>query len=117
MPRKSTSKEKVDAYIARLSPPHKRLVESLRKIVVRVSPKLEEKYKWRMPCYFRKGLVCYISAGKRHVTFGFYRGARLKDPKGLLEGIGKELRHVKIRRKRDISSKVVLRLGQEGLWH
>ena len=38
----------------------------------------------------------------RHVTFGFYRGARLKDPKGLLEGIGKELRHVKIRRKRDI---------------
>jgi len=27
------------------------------------------------------------------VTFRFYRGARLKDPKGLLEGIGKELRH------------------------
>ena len=82
MPRKSTSKEKVDAYIARLSPPHKQFMESLRKIVVKASPKLEEKYKWRMPCYFRKGLVCYISAGKRHVTFGFYRGARLKDPKG-----------------------------------
>lgn len=44
MPRKSTRKEKVDAYIARLSPLHKQFVESLRKIVVKASSKLEEKY-------------------------------------------------------------------------
>jgi hypothetical protein len=31
------------------------------------------------------------------VNLGFYHGASLKDPAGLLEGTGKKLRHVKLR--------------------
>jgi hypothetical protein len=40
---------------------------------------------------------CYIGAHKEHVNLGFYRGANLPDPDGLMEGTGKELRHVKVR--------------------
>lgn len=36
-------------------------------------------------------------AGKNHVTFGFTRGTSLDDPAGLLEGTGKNLRHVKVK--------------------
>ena len=40
---------------------------------------------------------CYIGAHKQHVNLGFYRGADLPEPEGLLEGTGKVLRHVKVR--------------------
>jgi hypothetical protein len=30
------------------------------------------------------------------VTFGFWRGAELDDPRGLFEGSGEQMRHVKL---------------------
>lgn len=39
----------------------------------------------------------YVDAFKDHVNVGFFRGAELPDPKGLLEGTGKSMRHVKLR--------------------
>ena len=39
----------------------------------------------------------YIGVQDSYVNLGFYHGASLPDPKGLLEGTGKNLRHVKIR--------------------
>ena len=39
----------------------------------------------------------YIGVQKSHVNLGFYHGASLNDPGGLLEGTGKKLRHVKVR--------------------
>lgn len=38
----------------------------------------------------------YIAVQRSHVNLGFYRGAALKDPDGLLEGAGKNLRHIKV---------------------
>ncbi len=39
----------------------------------------------------------YILPYKSWVNLGFYQGANLPDPDGLLEGTGKKLRHIKIR--------------------
>jgi len=39
----------------------------------------------------------YVNAFKDHVNVGFFLGARLHDPAGLLEGSGRFMRHVKIR--------------------
>jgi hypothetical protein len=39
----------------------------------------------------------YMDAFKAHVNVGFFRGAEIADPQGLLEGSGKLMRHVKIR--------------------
>lgn len=39
---------------------------------------------------------CYLQVHGAHVNLGFYRGAELPDPQGLLEGTGKALRHVKL---------------------
>lgn len=38
----------------------------------------------------------YVNAFKRHVNVGFFHGASLDDPTGLLEGSGKRMRHVKL---------------------
>ena len=39
----------------------------------------------------------YVNAYKSHVNVGFYRGADLDDPSGLLEGKGKRMRHVQVK--------------------
>ena len=38
----------------------------------------------------------YVNAFKAHVNVGFFQGAELPDPAGLLEGSGKFMRHVKL---------------------
>jgi hypothetical protein len=39
----------------------------------------------------------YVAAFNAHANIGFYFGAELPDPAGLLEGAGKRMRHVKLR--------------------
>jgi hypothetical protein len=39
----------------------------------------------------------YVNAFRAHVNVGFFHGASLEDPAGLLEGTGKRMRHVKLR--------------------
>jgi hypothetical protein len=39
----------------------------------------------------------YVNAFRAHVNVGFFYGAALDDPAGLLEGTGKRIRHVKLR--------------------
>lgn len=69
----------------------------LRELLLSEVPNVREEVKWSRPCYSTaNGLFCYLHRSKNHVTLGFHRGAELKDPKGLLEGEGKDLRHVKL---------------------
>ena len=39
----------------------------------------------------------YVNAFTAHVNVGFFRGAEISDPKRLLQGTGKFMRHVKLR--------------------
>jgi len=44
----------------------------------------------------------YVNIFKAHVNVGFFCGSALPDPGGLLEGTGKNMRHVKLRPDREI---------------
>lgn len=73
---------------------------ALREVVRASAPGLEAIVNDGMPCYVEPGkrrTVVYISAAKDRVNLGFCDGVDLHDPKGLLEGTGKRLRHVKVR--------------------
>jgi len=52
----------------------------------------------------------YVGAFTAHVNVGFFRGAELADPNGLLEGTGKFMRHVKLRPGDDIDEKALTQL-------
>ena len=52
----------------------------------------------------------YVDAFTAHVNVGFFRGAELADPAGLLEGSGKYMRHVKLRPESDIDGTALRRL-------
>ena len=45
----------------------------------------------------------YVDAFSAHVNVGFFQGAELDDPAGLLEGTGKFMRHVKIKPGRPVN--------------
>ena len=52
----------------------------------------------------------YVNAFKAHVNVGFFRGAELPDPNGLLEGTGKFMRHAKLRPEGEVDAAALLKL-------
>jgi hypothetical protein len=52
----------------------------------------------------------YVNVFTSHVNVGFYQGAGLRDPAGLLEGAGKRMRHVKLRPGMEINAAALGRL-------
>ena len=52
----------------------------------------------------------YVNAFKVHVNLGFFHGAELRDPEGLLEGTGKFMRHVKLAPDREINADALSQL-------
>jgi hypothetical protein len=62
-----------------------------------------------------KGEICYIKPLKDSVNLGFFHGAQLNDPKKLLLGTGKLLRHIKFKNKENIEIDAVIQLLQVAL--
>jgi hypothetical protein len=52
----------------------------------------------------------YVNAFKAHVNVGFFRGTEIADPKRLLEGTGKFMRHVKLSPERDVDTAALMKL-------
>lgn len=101
---KGRTKE-VDKLIAKLDPSFTEIVVTLRDLVFETESRIEEKIKWKQPVYSLNGDVCYIAIFKKHIDFGFFKGVKLKDPEGILEGSGSHLRYVKIRNMKDIKKR------------
>lgn len=53
---------------------------------------------------------CYVNAFTAHVNVGFFLGACLPDPNGLLEGTGKCMRHVKLRPEEKVDASALEKL-------
>lgn len=87
-----------DAYLDDQSASNAAIIRALRRFVAREAPTLVESVKWGNGCWLGKtGPVAYVYSDKDHVQFGFFMGAKLKDPKRLLQGSGKYVRHAKLR--------------------
>ena len=54
--------------------------------------------------------IGYVNVFKDHVNVGFFRGAEIADPDGMLEGNGKFMRHVKLRPEHDVDSAALKQL-------
>jgi hypothetical protein len=91
-------REWIDAYLKRKGGDLREVAEGLRKLMKKSVPGTRESVNpWKIPTFESSGPMCLFMVGKNHVTFGFLRGTSLPDPAELLEGTGKNLRHVKLR--------------------
>jgi len=87
----------IDLYVARENPSLVHVVDAIRNLVKKVIPQATEAVNpWGVPVFEWNGPLFYMRVGKKHVTFGFSRGSALEDSGNLLEGEGRNLRHVKI---------------------
>ncbi|HEY1198939.1 MAG TPA: DUF1801 domain-containing protein [Thermoplasmata archaeon] len=73
------------------------MADEARRVVRDVAPRLRTQMRWGLPWFVGEDLVLVVAAFTRHVDVKFWRGSSLSDPGGLLEGTGKNLRHVKLR--------------------
>ena len=101
------AKKTTETWLASLEPPLRPIAESLRRLILDADSELSESIKWSNPTFEKGGKVCYLAATKAYVSLGFFNGAALTDPEGIIEGSGKKMRHVKVRNFSDIRSELL----------
>ena len=69
--------------IAELADWRGKVLARLRKLILEAAPGITEEWKWGTAVWSQQGLVCSAGVFKEHVKLNFFKGASLKDPKGL----------------------------------
>jgi hypothetical protein len=111
---KPSTDARIDKAARPTDPKLQEIVRELRELIQEVVPEATETVNpWGIPIFELNGPMCYFMVAKKHITFGFPRGTSLTDPKGLLEGTGKNLRHVKLRKVEDLQQDGLHELVEE----
>ena len=87
-------------YFEKLEEPRRSIAYALHEKVAKAGPHLVQKTLWGFPSFVGNRNVVSIPASGRakdaHVKLQFFFGAHLPNPEGLIEGTGKNLRHIKV---------------------
>ena len=86
----------METWSKRLKGWHVDALRIIRALVARHAPSATLSIKWGQPVWEHNGPFAWARPAKNHLSFGFWRGAEMKDPNGVLEGDGDRMRHVKI---------------------
>jgi hypothetical protein len=89
-------KQTVDAFIAALPDEQRQVAQRIRALVAEVAPQASVSIKWAQPVWDTNGPFAYLKPFPITVNLGFWRGADLLDPGGLLVGDGIRMRHLRI---------------------
>ncbi len=114
MPSSRRSKD-VDRLLAEIASPQRAVARALWQLILQTGVDLQEKVMYGVPWYRGKSYVCAIAAHSDHTNLEFYRGSSLRDPSRLLEGTGKNLRHVKLYTTADVRRPALRSLIREAL--
>jgi hypothetical protein len=110
----------VDDWAKRLDGWQADALRIIRALVKRHAPAATLSIKWGQPVWELEGPFAWARPAAKHFSFGFWRGAEMADPDGILDGSGSRMRHVKIRDAKHAASlplaalvKEAVRLNQE----
>src|SRR3990172_1232593 len=78
-----TPSQLITNQIAELADWRGKMLARLRKLILEATPDITEEWKWGTAVWSQKGLVCSAGVFKDHVKLNFFKGASLKDAKGL----------------------------------
>lgn len=103
---KLSDEEQVKEWMSKLDPEMKPAVESVRKIIKAVSPKLNERIKWNAPSYYHKvDIVTFGPArSKDKIILVFHHPSIVKIRSDLLQGDYKDRRLVYLSSEKEIKS-------------
>jgi hypothetical protein len=93
----------VDEFVKhKVLPAHQDIVAMIRQLMRETAPDAKEIISYGIPVWKGKRILAVISPTKKDITFAFSRGAEFEDKYGLLRGVGKVSKHVKIKRLEDV---------------
>jgi hypothetical protein len=102
---------KIDAWFTAHHDPHRLMVRTWFDRMRGCGPDVRELFHDGCPiACVEDAPFGYVNAFKAHANVGFYHGASLADPAGLLEGAGKHMRHVKLRPGRELDDNALSNL-------
>jgi hypothetical protein len=74
------------------------LLDRANEIILEAYPAATSSIKWAQPVWeTAEGPMAFFKGSAKHVTLGFWRGAELLDPDGVLEGEGDRMKHLKFK--------------------
>ena len=89
----------VDDFVqTKVLPEFRPVVAMIRELMKECAPNAKEIISYGIPAYRVKRIIAVISPTKKDITFAFSRGAEFEDKYGLLRGVGKASKHVKIKK-------------------
>lgn len=92
----------VTDYINNAPAEQKQIMEALRQLIHKSVADVKEEFKWSRPVFRAGKDFTYLKTAKAYVTLGFFDFAKLDDKQNRLEGTGKDMRHVKLKKVQDI---------------
>ncbi len=99
--------EQVTEYIDQAPDDQKEIMLAVRKILHSAVANVQEEYKWSRPVFKKGKDFAYLKTAKTHVSLGFNSFQKLDDPNHLLEGTGKDMRHIKIKKLKDVDAELL----------
>lgn len=78
-----TPSQMITNQIAELADWRGKVLARLRQLILGADPDITEEWKWGTAVWSHNGNVVAVGAFKDHLKINFFKGASLKDPKGL----------------------------------
>jgi hypothetical protein len=106
--RQKSNLSKVDEFIkSNVRPELQAIVSALRDLMRELAPLARETIVYGIPAWKGRKILAVLSPTKQDITLAFSRGAEFEDRYGLLQGVGKVSKHLKIKRLEDIDKEVL----------
>ena len=105
----------IDDYVAKRPGWQKGVIAQLREILREGAPGATEEIKQGHPVYDWNGPFAHIAALPKEVNLGFWRGAAMTDPQGLLSGNSDRMKHVKITQPAQMERPALVALVREAV--
>ena len=94
----------VDDFVkAKVLPVHRPIVAMLRALMRAAAPKAQEVLTYGILGWQGNRILAVVSPTKKDITFSFSRGAEFEDEYGLLGGVGKVSKYVKLQAPHSVS--------------
>ncbi|HMK54294.1 MAG TPA: DUF1801 domain-containing protein [Methanobacteriaceae archaeon] len=97
----------VEEYLKQYPDKMAGLALKTRELILKTEPGLDEKIRWKNLTYGDKKMIMALVIHQKHLNLEFANGRELSEMGYLLEGTGKNIRHLKIRTKEDLESAVI----------
>lgn len=85
------------SHFDRFEPHVQEIAHAVYELVASVKPDMPRMKRWGFPGFVGNSTIATVCGQSQHVNLQLFNGAHIKNTNGLMEGTGKDMRHIKFR--------------------